>query len=81
LGLEWIQKNISHFGGDPNNVTIFGESAGAISAASLIGSLMAQGLFHKAICQSGRAENMTKKEFNHITESASKRLTKGNNEN
>jgi carboxylesterase type B len=42
---------------------------------------MAQGLFHKAICQSGRAENMTKKEFNHITESASKRLTKGNNEN
>ena len=72
LGLKWIQENISQFGGDPNNVTIFGESAGGISVASLLGSPMAKGLFHKAICQSGGAENMTKQEFNHLTIAATK---------
>lgn len=51
--LEWIQKNISNFGGDPDNVTIFGVSAGAMSVALLCTSPKAEGLFHKAICQSG----------------------------
>jgi para-nitrobenzyl esterase len=51
--LDWIQKNISNFGGDPDNVTIFGVSAGAMSVALLCASPKAEGLFHKAICQSG----------------------------
>ena len=51
--LEWIQKNINSFGGDPNNVTIFGESAGAWSVTELMATPLAKGLFHKAIGQSG----------------------------
>jgi para-nitrobenzyl esterase len=51
--LEWIKSNISLFGGDPNNVTIFGESAGGHNVLSLLVSEKAKGLFHKAISQSG----------------------------
>ena len=51
--LEWVQKNINSFGGDPNNVTIFGESAGAWSVTELMATPLAGGLFHKAIGQSG----------------------------
>jgi para-nitrobenzyl esterase len=51
--LEWIQNNIHHFGGDLNNVTLFGESAGAMSIGCLLASPKAKGLFHKAILQSG----------------------------
>lgn len=50
--LKWIKENISAFGGDPNNVTIFGESAGGGSVEALLQSPMAAGLFHKAISQS-----------------------------
>jgi para-nitrobenzyl esterase len=52
-GLEWVRENIEAFGGDPNNVTIFGESAGAAAVGTLLAMPGAQGLFHKAILQSG----------------------------
>ena len=51
--LRWTQENIEKFGGDPNNVTIFGESAGGHNVLSLLVSKEAKGLFHKAISQSG----------------------------
>ena len=51
--LEWVNNNISKFGGDPNNVTIFGESAGAASVGYHLVSPMSKGLFKRAICQSG----------------------------
>ena len=53
--LKWIRENIEAFGGDPNNVTIAGESAGGINVLSLLLSPLAHGLFHKAIVQSGAA--------------------------
>jgi len=51
--LQWVKRNISAFGGDPNNVTIAGESAGAIMIGALVGSPQAKGLFHRAIAESG----------------------------
>ena len=65
--LKWVKENIASFGGDPNNITIFGESAGGINVFSLLVSPLAKGLFHQAIAQSavlstctkGQAENFT----------------------
>ncbi|XP_049999596.1 acylcarnitine hydrolase-like isoform X3 [Alexandromys fortis] len=53
--LRWVQQNIAHFGGNPDLVTIFGESAGGTSVSSLVVSPMSKGLFHRAIMQSGVA--------------------------
>ena len=53
MALKWVHKNISNFGGDPKNVTIFGESAGGHNVLSLLVSKKAKNLFHKAISMSG----------------------------
>ena len=53
--LQWVQRNIAAFGGDPGNVTIFGESGGGSKVSTLVASPLAKGLFHRAICESGTA--------------------------
>ena len=53
--LQWVKQNIAAFGGDPGNVTIFGQSAGSSSATFLMASPRARGLFHRAIGESGGA--------------------------
>ncbi|CAO1331259.1 unnamed protein product [Diamesa serratosioi] len=59
FALKWVQKNIANFGGDPDNVTIFGESAGGGSVHSHMISNISKGLFHKAIPMSGVTFNKT----------------------
>jgi len=54
--LKWVKDNIANFGGDPENITIFGESAGGWSVCSMLATPLAKGLFHKAIIQSGGCE-------------------------
>lgn len=57
--LEWVRDNIAGFGGDPGNVTIFGESAGALSIGILLSMPRVEGLFRRAIVQSGGAHHVT----------------------
>ena len=60
--LQWVNKNIQNFGGDPANVTIFGESGGGGKVGTVMSMPAAKGLFHKAIIQSGALLNQTTKE-------------------
>ena len=62
MALKWVRKNIEDFGGDKNNVTIFGESAGGHNVFALLSSPLAKGLFHKAISQSGATNSFSTKE-------------------
>jgi para-nitrobenzyl esterase len=69
--LQWVKKNIQEFGGDPNNVTIFGESAGGRSVTWLMVSDAAKGLFHRAIAESAQQSplrGMTEKRFGSAPE-------------
>jgi len=60
--LEWVRDHAELFGGDPGNVTVMGQSAGAMSIGALLGAPRARKLFHRAICQSGAAENVLEPE-------------------
>ena len=57
--LKWVQENAASFGGNPNNVTIFGESAGGHNVATLLATPLAKGLFHRAILQSGSFDSVS----------------------
>ena len=82
--LTWVNKNIELFGGDPSNITIFGESAGGHNVLSLIVAPQSKGLFHKAISQSGYTTSTSKEHahinnidhptFNHTSNEVTKRL-------
>ena len=77
--LEWVKLNISFFGGDPNNVTIFGESAGGHNVLSLLVAKQAKGLFHKAISQSGYTTTYYKQQaYKQINESTTSEHTSWN---
>jgi para-nitrobenzyl esterase len=60
--LRWVQQHISAFGGDPNRVTVFGESAGGTDTIAMLASPLAAGLFHRAISQSGSGQTVTMSE-------------------
>ena len=82
--LRWVNKNIELFGGDPDNITIFGESAGGHNVLSLLVAPQAKELFHKAISQSGYTTSTSKEHahinnidhptFNHTSNEVTKRL-------
>ncbi len=62
LALEWVRDNIEAFGGDPGNVTIFGQSGGGAKVSTLLGMRPAKGLFHKAIAMSGPIVTLVEKQ-------------------
>lgn len=67
--LKWVQEHIANFGGDPEQVTIFGESAGGMSVATLLATPAAKGLFKRAIVQSGSGDHvLTKADATRITQ-------------
>jgi para-nitrobenzyl esterase len=72
--LEWVRDNIAAFGGDPGNVTVFGESAGAICIGSLLTHPRARGLFRRAIMQSGPPQTASREEAAKIVTLMAKEL-------
>jgi len=67
--LEWVRDNITHFGGNPGNVTLFGQSGGGLKISTLLAMPPAKGLFHKAIIESGSAlKGIHREEANKTTE-------------
>jgi para-nitrobenzyl esterase len=66
LALQWVRDNIAEFGGDPNNVTIFGQSGGGAKCATLSAMPLARGLFHRIITESG--QQVTGRTKKHATE-------------
>ena len=72
--LQWVRDNITEFGGDPANVTVFGESAGAIAVGALLVSPLAAGLFRRAVMQSGPPLAVTPAVGGAITHQIAKRL-------
>lgn len=75
-GLSWVRDNIAQFGGDAENVTIFGESAGGHNVYTLLASPLAKGLFHKAIAQSGYTASSTLEDA-YNREGADRFVTRG----
>jgi len=75
-GLEWVNQNIASFGGDANNVTIFGESAGGHNVLTLLASPLADGLFHKAISQSGYVSSYSQEFADNVSELSSNNIFK-----
>jgi para-nitrobenzyl esterase len=67
-GLEWVRDNIASFGGDPGNVTIFGESAGGMDVYTMLLAPKATGLFHRAIVESGGLSEFSPDEAEHFTD-------------
>ena len=67
-GLEWVRDHIGAFGGDPGNVTIFGESAGGHNVFTLLASPLARGLFHRAIVESGGSWESTPARAEHFVD-------------
>ena len=65
VALKWVHDNISAFGGDPDNVTIFGQSGGGGKVCCLLQTPAAEGLFHKALMMSGGAGTMSREEYDH----------------
>ena len=79
MALKWINQNINLFGGDKNNITIFGESAGGHNVLSLIASKKASSLFHKAISMSGYTTSISPKEaYKQIENSPTSEYTSSN---
>ena len=73
--LTWVKENIAAFGGDPANVTLFGQSAGAMAATTLLGMPLAQGLFRRAVSQSGIGHRVIGHEAAaKVTQALAKRL-------
>jgi para-nitrobenzyl esterase len=83
--LEWVNRNIEAFGGDPGNVTIFGESGGSMKVATLLSMPKAKGLFHRGICQAGVFAKgflfapLTREKADEVSRSFMQRLGAGDN--